>query len=519
MTRSGSSYSVPRDANHVPLLVAASTSDGVTPVVLEADPITHALVTSGSGGGGGTQYTNGSAQATPTGTVALGYDGTNVRAIKTASDGTLKVQLDAAQTNTTGTITSSSSTVTVTDLTGVGSVTVQISGTYSGINVTFEVSVDAGTTWVAIAAQSLGSTGLVPMTTTGVLANNATIVLNVSPLLGIAQFRVRATAYTSGTANVVISPSAQFVEYYDTAVISDGTNGANIIQGDTGFNGVAISNATRTYTFSTSATGAQTILANTPTEGFATVEVVYTSVGAGLGITGGQFSATNGGTYVSSANFASGTSGFSGALGTTVNTIYTSPVKGNFFQIAVSALTSGTFTGTVTLRANPPQSSGVQASQTGTWNVGGATSAAMADGFANPTNNSVASFDGGYNGTTWDRNRNNTTAAVIAAGATSTQSGITFTTYNAKRLMLLVNITAGAGSVTVAVNAVSVSSYTTNLLTSTALTGVGTTALRIFDGATPSANLVANDTVPRTVSVTATVSGSITYGIDYILGV
>ena len=53
-TRSGSSYSVPRDANRVPFLVAASTADGVTPVVLEADPTTHALVTSGGGGGGST---------------------------------------------------------------------------------------------------------------------------------------------------------------------------------------------------------------------------------------------------------------------------------------------------------------------------------------------------------------------------------------------------------------------------------------------------------------------------------
>jgi hypothetical protein len=51
--RSGSPYGVPRDSNRVPFLVAASTSDGVTPVVLEADPTTHALVTSGSGGGGG----------------------------------------------------------------------------------------------------------------------------------------------------------------------------------------------------------------------------------------------------------------------------------------------------------------------------------------------------------------------------------------------------------------------------------------------------------------------------------
>lgn len=49
MSRSGSTYSTPRDANRVPFLTAASTADGVTPIVLEADPTTHALGVSISG--------------------------------------------------------------------------------------------------------------------------------------------------------------------------------------------------------------------------------------------------------------------------------------------------------------------------------------------------------------------------------------------------------------------------------------------------------------------------------------
>lgn len=43
--------------------------------------------------GGGTQYANGSAQATPTGTVALGWDGANVRALSTSAAGVLNVAL------------------------------------------------------------------------------------------------------------------------------------------------------------------------------------------------------------------------------------------------------------------------------------------------------------------------------------------------------------------------------------------------------------------------------------------
>ena len=71
--RSGSPYSTPRDANRVPFLVAASTADGITPVVLEADPTTHLLQVSSSGGGG-TQYTDGASTiAHPIGTIPV-YD-------------------------------------------------------------------------------------------------------------------------------------------------------------------------------------------------------------------------------------------------------------------------------------------------------------------------------------------------------------------------------------------------------------------------------------------------------------
>lgn len=69
--RSGSPYSTPRDANRVPLLVAASTADGITPVVLEADPTTHLLQVSSSGGAG-TQYTELATTSPGTGTLSLG---------------------------------------------------------------------------------------------------------------------------------------------------------------------------------------------------------------------------------------------------------------------------------------------------------------------------------------------------------------------------------------------------------------------------------------------------------------
>jgi len=48
---------------------------------------------SGGGGGSGTQYDDGEAVATPVGTVALGFDGTNVQALATDSSGNLQTEV------------------------------------------------------------------------------------------------------------------------------------------------------------------------------------------------------------------------------------------------------------------------------------------------------------------------------------------------------------------------------------------------------------------------------------------
>jgi len=111
------------------------------------------------------------------------------------------------QAMTTGSITTSSSVVTATDLTGVGSATISIYGTFAGVNATFE-GFD-GTNWFAVVAKNVGTVTADASTTTGVIATAQ--YYNVSPLLGVQQLRVRATAYTSGTANVIIEPSTQFI--------------------------------------------------------------------------------------------------------------------------------------------------------------------------------------------------------------------------------------------------------------------------------------------------------------------
>lgn len=149
----------------------------------------------------------------------------------------LSTRLAAPQAMTTGTITTATSVVTATDLTGVGSVTVSIYGTHAGVNVTFEWY--DGVNWLAIAAQPTGSITAAATLTSGVITANATVGWNVSPLLGVQQFRVRATAWTSGTANVIIEPSAQFTQYLvnvatmPTTTVT-GTVTANLGTGGTG---------------------------------------------------------------------------------------------------------------------------------------------------------------------------------------------------------------------------------------------------------------------------------------------
>lgn len=65
---------------------------GLTAQNLTSANALHVAIVDGTGTqitsfGGGTQYTNGAAQATPVGTVALGWDGANVRALSTDSSG------------------------------------------------------------------------------------------------------------------------------------------------------------------------------------------------------------------------------------------------------------------------------------------------------------------------------------------------------------------------------------------------------------------------------------------------
>lgn len=181
-----------------------------------------------------------------------GSDGTNARTLKTLTDGTLVVSgssagtqyledaahasgdtgnmmlgvrqdTQAAQTNAngdygaialdkfgsvrvtalaavTGSITANGQSITA-DVSGMSAVGIDFSGTFTG-TLQFEASVD-GTTFVACPAVTITGSAVLSASaaTTGVRRVN---------VAGMKQFRVRSSAWTSGTLNVALQPAIEY---------------------------------------------------------------------------------------------------------------------------------------------------------------------------------------------------------------------------------------------------------------------------------------------------------------------
>jgi len=259
--RSGSAYSVPRDANRVPFLVAASTADGITPVVLEADPTTHQLQVSSSGGGGGTQYAEGATTSPATGNVALGryssstpsLSSNQLESLQLDSSGNLKVKLPN-DTTATGTISGSGQSVTIAT-NGQTSVGIQVSGTFSG-TILIKGSVD-GTSYTPTSAVAL-SNGAISSTITSSYTGQA----NAG---GLVSFQLTAITWASGSASVTLVASVANSTVMLDNPLPIGTNsignvglnaGSNTI-GNVGLNtgSNAIGSITNTSFTATQATG------------------------------------------------------------------------------------------------------------------------------------------------------------------------------------------------------------------------------------------------------------------------
>lgn len=116
---------------------------------------------------------------------------------------------DALGTDVSGTITANAQTVVSNAADGFSTVTLSINGTYAGLSGAFEQSDDGGTTWFPVGMIRIGVGLSEPTVTT---LTNQTIMWR-GTIAGSDSFRFRATAFTSGTANVLMSFTASPTSY------------------------------------------------------------------------------------------------------------------------------------------------------------------------------------------------------------------------------------------------------------------------------------------------------------------
>ena len=117
---------------------------------------------------------------------------------------------------TTDTITSNGDTVSI-DVSRYSNLMLHCKGTFSTVNCTFEGSIDAGTTWFAV--QAIRTNANTIELTTGNLSAAPAYAWELS-VNALTNFRVRATAWTSGTQTWVMVPGTYATEPIPAAQVS-----------------------------------------------------------------------------------------------------------------------------------------------------------------------------------------------------------------------------------------------------------------------------------------------------------
>lgn len=145
---------------------------------------------------------------------------------------------------------------------------------------------------------------------------------------------------------------------------------------------------------------------------------------------------------------------------------------------------------------------------------------ALADAMAIPSGLATAAQGMLYNGATYDRARGNFSGTALASASRAIGTTTAdVTNYDGTGISLFVNRTAGAGNVTVKLQAQDpVSGGWADIpnATTAALAGVGLTMLQVHPDIAPVANVAVAALVPRNIRISATVAGAnITYSVGY----
>ena len=145
------------------------------------------------------------------------------------------------------------------------------------------------------------------------------------------------------------------------------------------------------------------------------------------------------------------------------------------------------------------------------------TAAALADAFANPTVGHIGADTFLFNGSTWDRNRNNSNQTVEASAArTASVAGATVTNFNNSGAVITINVTAVSGTTPTLVGKLQFSpdngttwfDYDSKTVTAT-ISAIGTYILKVYPGLTTEvANGAVGLPVPRTLRMYYTIGGT-----------
>lgn len=143
------------------------------------------------------------------------------------------------------------------------------------------------------------------------------------------------------------------------------------------------------------------------------------------------------------------------------------------------------------------------------------------DGLGGTTGRISGQATHAFNGSTWDRWRNNVSQVVIASAArTATNSSVDLVNYNGVGIWVGIDVTAivSTPSITVSIQNKLGTSYQ-NVLTSAAIVGTGQTYLRVYPGIAVSANVTASDVLSRDWRITVTHgnANSITYSVTAVI--
>lgn len=397
------SGNAPRDVNRVPTLIGVSNSGLTTAVPVAVDPSTHRLLVQATVGagtsyigkvrltdgtndstlrsltnakpldvsivdgagdqitsfGGGTQYATGAAQATPVGTVSLGWDGANVKALPLDASGFLKVNVAAGGAS--------------------GGTSSTFGSAFPGTGTAAGFKDSTGTN---LAAGNLNAAGALKV-------DNSAVTQPVSA--------VSLPLPTGAAADATLTGGTQQTK------LTDGTNIANVLKGDgsaAGQNAQLIGSAFQSQAFSVAAVAAGTSY-DVGGYSWVSVHVLTQYTGTTPTITWqGSNDNTN---WVGLALIQPLSTLSSGSLNTTAaNVLYAGPIHFRYFRLNFTgAYTSGAATGVVLFSTTPRQTVNIngQVALNGTSAVDTElpAAAALSDTTANPTAPMV-----GAGGMVWD---------------------------------------------------------------------------------------------------------------------